>query len=142
MNAIAPHPSGITGFRPGIATNSDTEGGSGFGGAMIAKINMTMSIKATRNMANQQTHRLTSPYALQNFRGRLMNSRAFLPREVRTINTRNNTREAFQSSRRPRASQLLRSTYHPIRKRTYGAGPSNSMLSQSPPMVVPLQSTT
>jgi hypothetical protein len=62
MNAIAPHPSGIIGFIPGIATSSLAVGGLAEEGGDISDV-MNTRIKriATINIENKQTHKETSP---------------------------------------------------------------------------------
>ena len=69
-NATAPHPNGITGLSPGTATNSLAEGEVAVGGEMSEVMNANNTTRPTISMETEQTHSETSPYALQNDRGR------------------------------------------------------------------------
>ena len=51
MNAIAPHPRGIIGFNPGIASNSLAGGGSSRGSVVAAAINARITTNPVRNIA-------------------------------------------------------------------------------------------
>ena len=61
MNARAPHPSGITGFRPGIATSSLALGGGVCGGAIKAVMKAIIINSPTSSIDITQTHNDTSP---------------------------------------------------------------------------------
>lgn len=104
-NATTPQPNGIIGFKPGIATNSEGEGGSAKFGDNNAATNVNNSSNATISIAAQQTHNETSPYARQNFLGLEIISNDLFPAEVRIINITPNTRVASQSSNLPERSQ-------------------------------------
>ena len=61
MNANAPQPRGITGLRPGIATNSLAAGGGVCGGDNNDVMNAIIINNPTISMENIHTHRETSP---------------------------------------------------------------------------------
>ena len=61
MNAIAPHPNGIIGLSPGMATSSLAVGGAAVGGLSTEVMNAKSMPMATKNIENRQTHSATSP---------------------------------------------------------------------------------
>ena len=61
MNAKAPHPSGITGFNPGIATSSLALGGGVCGGENSAVMNAITISSPTSSIEKTQTQRDISP---------------------------------------------------------------------------------
>lgn len=118
-NAIAPHPNGIIGLIPGIATNSLAEGGLAVGGERRDDMKARIINSATINMQNKHTQRDASPYILQNRRGRATRSRVFNPLLLRTIKITPNTRVASHRSSVPFFSQTRRRMYqHSMRMKT------------------------
>ena len=109
--AMTHHPRGITGFNPGMAINSDAEGGLSVGGAMIDMTKVAASIIATMNIAPQHTQRETSPYIRQKPRGFDTVSRVFFPADVRIIRMRPKTLVEFQWSNLPLLSHDFSKTY-------------------------------
>ena len=74
MKAKAPHPSGMTGLSPGTATSSLAEGGAAVGGERTEVMKARRTRSPTINIETEHTHSETSPYALQNRRGRAIRS--------------------------------------------------------------------
>ena len=102
------------GFKPGIATNSEGEGGSAKFGDSNAEINVNTSNNATIAIAAQQTHNETSPYARQNLLGLDIISSDLFPAEVRIIRITPNTLVASQSSSLPVRSQYRNNSHQAI----------------------------
>ena len=96
-----PHPSGIIGFRPGIATISLTLGGSIVGGDSNALMNDNITTKVTANRARLHNQSETSPYALQNLRGLEIFSKIFNPCFPLIIKMTLKTLEEFHRSKIP-----------------------------------------
>ena len=113
-NAITPQPNGIIGLRPGIATNSEGEGGSATFGENNAAINVNNSNNATISIAAQQTHNDTSPYARQNLLGLETTSNDLFPADVLIIKITPNTLVASQSSNLPERSQERNNNHQAI----------------------------
>ncbi len=61
MKAKAPHPKGITGFRPGMATSSDGGGGSVVVPCVIVSTKLRITRRPASSMVLTQTHVATSP---------------------------------------------------------------------------------
>ena len=101
---------------PGTATSSLADGGVAVGGEISEVMKANSTTNPTINIATEQTHRETSPYALQNVLGRAIQSRKRCPRWVRTIRTIPRARVAFQRSSVPFLSHVLMRTYQPMRR--------------------------
>ena len=118
-NAMAPHPNGIMGLMPGIATNSLAEGGLAVGGERRDETKARIINSATINMQNKHSQRDASPYILQNLRDRATRSRVFSPLLLRTIRITPNTLVASHRSSVPFFSHMRRRIYqHRIRMKT------------------------
>jgi len=59
--AITPHPSGITGLIPGIATSSLAVGGGAVEGYKIVEMKASGTKRPTTNIAIEHTQRDSSP---------------------------------------------------------------------------------
>ena len=61
MKAKAPHPSGITGFNPGIATSSEGGGGSVVVPCVTVKTKLRTTNSPAKSIVLTHTHVATSP---------------------------------------------------------------------------------
>ena len=88
------------------------DGGFAVGGERREDMNARIIKSATINMHNKHNQRDTSPYILQNRRGRATRSRVFSPLLLLTIKMTPNTRVASHRSSVPFFSQTRRRIYH------------------------------